>query len=423
MSNQANPFQQRLRQQARRLGQLPEPDAAARAHSEKLIAHIRHEIDAAGGRVSFARYMELALLAPGLGYYSAGSQKLGAGGDFVTAPEISPLFSRCVARQCGEVLAQLRQQGGTADVIEFGAGSGVMAADILLELQQLKCLPDHYYILEPSGDLRQRQRDTLTRRAPQLVDRVSWLDALPAPGFCGVMLANEVIDAMPVHRVMQTAEGGDAAALAEQAGASGWQEYYVSWGDERFQWQLDVISDARLQRRLAQLPGPLPVPYSTEINLAMEAWISALAAVLKRGLVLLLDYGFPRHEYYHPQRAQGTLMCHYRHRAHDDPFVYPGLQDITAHVDFTALAGAAVAAGLEVSGYCTQAHFLLSNQLGDMVAAYDPEDSAHYHAVTQQVRTLTSPEEMGELFKVIALTRSLPLPLSGFTFRDQRDKL
>jgi SAM-dependent MidA family methyltransferase len=411
MSNPPNNFSQQLKEQTQKLGQLPKPDVAARAHSEKLIAHIRHEIDAAGGSISFARYMELALMAPGLGYYSAGSHKLGAQGDFVTAPEISPLFSRCVARQCQQVIETLRHEPGGVDVLEFGAGSGVMAADILLELEQRQALPDHYYILELSGDLRQRQRDTIASRAPQWLEKVHWLDTLPAAGFRGVMLANEVVDAMPVHRVMHT----DAANSA-------WQEYYVTWRDERFQWQLADINDERLQHALHELPGQLPVPYSTEVNLALAGWIAALANVLESGLVLLVDYGFPRHEYYHAQRAQGTLMCHYRHRAHDDPFVYPGLQDITAHVDFTALAEAAVQAGLDVSGYCAQAHFLLSCQLDKMVAACDPQDPA-YLAITQQVRTLTSPEEMGELFKVIALTKSLSTPLMGFSFRDQREKL
>jgi len=413
MNNQPTTFKQRLQQQVQQLGQLPEPDAVAQAHSETLIRQIRHEIDVAGGRISFARYMELALLAPGLGYYSAGSEKLGEAGDFVTAPEISPLFSRCLARQCAEVLTPLREAGKGAVVLEFGAGSGVMAADILLELERLQSLPDEYAILEPSADLQQRQRHNLSQRVPHLFGKVRWLNGLPEAGFRGVMLANEVLDAMPVHRLQY---------MTTETQAAHWQEYYVSWRDDRFHWQTGALTDPRLQQRLNRLPHPLTEPYTTEINLAMEGWIAALAGVLEQGLVLLIDYGFPRHEYYHPQRNQGTLMCHYRHRAHDDPFVYPGLQDITAHVDFTAVAETAVQAGLDVSGYCTQAHFLLSNRLQDMVVEVEPEDPA-YPALAHQVQMLTSPEQMGELFKVIALTRAWSQPLTGFSFRDQRNRL
>ena len=428
MHEQQKSFRQRLQEQTSQLAQLPEPDAAAQSHSEKLIGYIRREIETAGGRISFARYMELVLLAPGLGYYSAGSQKLGEAGDFVTAPEISPLFSRCIARQCAEVLSALKRQGKqqgeqqgdeSPALLEFGAGSGVMAADILLELERLQSLPDHYAILEPSAELQQRQRDTLAQRAPHLLEKVRWLNALPAAGFRGVILANEVIDAMPVHRVLHTDPVADETPTADQPPPH-WQELYVSWHEGRFQWQAGALSDERLQHTLDNLS--LPAPYSTEVNLAMEGWIAALGGVLEQGLVLLIDYGFPRHEYYHAQRNQGTLMCHYRHRAHDDPFVYPGLQDITAHVDFTALAEAAVQAGLDVNGYCTQAYFLLSNQLQDMIAEVDPEDAA-YPDIARQVRILTSPEQMGELFKVMALTRGLPMPLSGFGFRDQRNKL
>lgn len=404
-----NPFQNRARinETAARISELPQPDADAEAHSQRLIDHIRLVMDDNGGRISFTRYMSLALMAPGLGYYSAGSRKFGEQGDFVTAPEISSLFSHCLARQCHQVFEQLG--AGGRDILEFGAGTGTMAAGILLELKRLACLPDHYFILEPSADLQARQRDTLQAQVPRLLERVEWLSVLPDSGFRGVILANEVLDAMPVQRIR--IENG---AL---------QEYFVTFADGRFQWQLDDVSDPQITHYVERMLPALPDGYSTEINLAMQAWLASLAPLLDAGLVLLVDYGFPAREYYHPQRANGTLMCHYRHRSHDDPFVYPGLQDITAHVDFTAVAEAAVEAGFDVSGYCAQAWFLLSCGLGDMLSAMDPDDVVIYAEVARQVRVLTSPEEMGELFKVIALTKKLDQPLTGFSLRDQREKL
>lgn len=416
MNQESQAYRQRLRQTTAEAGRLPVPDADAIAHSQQLIELIRHEMGQSGGAISFARYMELALMAPGLGYYSAGSRKFGEQGDFVTAPEISPLFSRCVARQCVQVLNGLREADDrnapqAVDILEFGAGTGVMAADVLLELEQQQSLPDHYYILELSADLRQRQHDTLTARASHLLQRVYWLDALPDQPLRGVILANEVLDAMPVHRIHI------------KAGVA--QEYFVGWKDEQFVWQLHQIGHPALQQRLEALTQTVN-EYTTEVNLAMEAWLRSLATVLAQGLVLLIDYGFPRAEYYHPQRSEGTLMCHYRHRAHADPFVYPGLQDITAHVDFTAVAEAAVESGFDLAGFTPQGHFLLSCGLTDMLADLAEPESTTYLALVQQVRTLTSPEQMGELFKVMALGKSLePLDIGllGFGFRDQRSRL
>jgi SAM-dependent MidA family methyltransferase len=384
---------------------LPTPDADAQAHSDRLVAKIREEIGAHGGKITFAHFMELALYAPGLGYYSAGSRKFGEQGDFVTAPEISPLFSRCVARQCQQVLTDL----AVGNILELGAGSGTMAVEILKELEHLKALPKAYFILEVSADLRQRQEQKLTEEVPHLMDRVQWLDKLPETGFCGIVLANEVLDAMPVHRFRIT-----AAATSE---------LYVGYDQTGFCWQTGPLSNEQLQEWINQLHDTLPTEYESEVNLAAEAWIHTIAQMMQKGLILIFDYGFPRHEFYHPQRDTGTLMCHYRHRAHPDPLILVGLQDITAHVDFTALAETAGIAGLHVSGFTSQAFFLLSTGLDEMVHHVHGGDSHDYWKVIQQVKKLTLPSEMGELFKVMALTRNYDEHLIGFSQMDHRGRL
>lgn len=384
---------------------LPVPDAVASAHSEKMLAYIQREIDVAGGQISFARYMELVLYAPGLGYYSAGAQKFGAAGDFVTAPEISSLFPRCIARQCLPVLKALKK----ADILELGAGTGIMAADVLLELEILNQLPQHYFILEVSPDLKERQRQALEQRCPHLLSWVEWLDTLPQD-FSGVIVANEVIDAMPVHRF--------------RTSAAGIQELYVCWRDDHLVWHADVPSSPDLIESIKKLQsaGLLGVgDYESEFNLWVPAWIQSLSQSLQKGLILLLDYGFPRHEFYHPDRSMGTLMCHYRHHAHTDPFLLPGLQDITAHVDFTQVAESAINAHLDVAGYTTQAAFLLGCGLDEMMA--DVSDVQEQFMLAQQVKMLTLPSEMGELFKVMALTRDIDMPLCGFALQDRRGRL
>lgn len=401
---------------------LPQPGAHAQRQSERLIELIRERIELAGGQIPFADYMSLALYAPGLGYYSAGNQKFGRGGDFVTAPEISPLFSRCVARQCQPVLAELKASDITVPIIlEVGGGSGVMAADILAELERLDCLPAEYQILELSAELQQRQAQTIAAKVPHLVGRVTWLTALPAQPFNGIVLANELLDAMPVHRF----------CLPENSGTAP-REAFVRWQEDRFAWLFDVPSSERLQERIAAIANLLgsnylgrerPQEFVSEINLAAEAWVKTIADCLNAGLILIIDYGFPRHEYYHPQRNTGTLMCHYRHRNHMDPFVYPGLQDITAHVDFTAIAEAAADSGLNVAGYNTQGFFLLAAGLNEMMAEVDPNNTVEYLRLSQQVKTLTLPGEMGELFKVLALTRNVEAPLLGFALQDLRNRL
>jgi SAM-dependent MidA family methyltransferase len=387
-------------------GDLPALGPEALAHSRQLEQAIREEIKAAGGAIPFARFMELALYAPGLGYYSAGALKFGAGGDFVTAPELSSVFGRCLARQCRQVLDRT---GG--DILEFGAGSGALAADILKELERLGTLPERYWILEVSPDLRQRQQQTLQERAPGLRSRVQWLDRLPEQ-FHGVVLANEVLDAMPVHRFR-----------IEQDGI---HELQVAWGNDHFQWA-SAVATGRLRQRVEQLQDELGEPfaegYTSEISLAHGPWINAVAQTLESGAVLLVDYGYPASEYYHPQRSAGTLMCHYRHRAHPDPFRWVGLQDITAYVDFTAVAEAAAACDLSVAGFTTQAHFLMGSGLGEIMAESDPADTQGHLELARQVKLLTLPGEMGERFKVLALTRGLTAPLMGFAVQDQRARL
>jgi SAM-dependent MidA family methyltransferase len=391
----------------KQLLQFPEPGDAARQHSQQLIGLLINDIEQHGGRISFERYMSLALAAPGLGYYVSGNQKLGEAGDFVTAPEISALFSRCLARQCAPVLSDLASEGAV-EILEFGAGSGVMAADLLLELERLGRLPSRYLILEVSGELRQRQQQTLQKKAGHLLEQVRWLDALTVSDFRGVILANEVLDAMPVHLFFKE---------KEKLG-----EYYVGWNGEQFVWEKDGFSNRQVEAHVSALASQLPDHYRSELNLAMDAWIASIAESMDKAVMIIIDYGFPRAEYYHPQRDQGTLMCHYRHRSHDDPFVYPGLQDITAHVDFTAVAEAADAAGLRVAGYNTQAMFLLATGLESMLQSTDVSDPEFLH-LAKQVKTLTMPGEMGELFKVMALSKGYDQALLGFSLQDLRGKL
>lgn len=376
---------------------LPVPSDVALAHSQRLSDLIKTEIATNNGQITFNRFMHLCLYAPGLGYYSAGLNKFGEGGDFVTAPEVSPLFSRCLARQCAEV-------GG--DVLEFGAGRGVMAADILLELKAQDSLPDQYYIMEVSADLKQRQQAMIQARAPDLFDRVVWLEQLP-DSFSGMVLANEVLDAMPVH-----------VFNIEQDKIS---EQYVALDGDQFVWQTgDVSSDVlRTQVEKIKTEQDLLEGYVSEINLFMMGWINSIASMMQKGMVLLIDYGYSRREYYHQQRSSGSLMCHYQHRAHTNPLLWPGLQDITAHVDFTALAEAGDAAGFSVDGFVTQAHFLMNCGIEQLMAAskQDPLE------MNQQIKKLMLPDAMGEVFKVMALSKDLEISISGLGQFDMRGRL
>ena len=375
---------------------LPEPSEDARRHSTRLGEAIRVEIDSAGGWIGFARFMELALYAPGLGYYVAGATKLGGDGDFVTAPEISPLFGRTLARQIAQIL-----EGSAGHVLELGAGSGAMAADVLAELQQLDRLPERYLILETSPQLAERQQRTLQEKRPALKNQVEWIGTLPQ-NFDGVIVANEVLDALPVHVVAWRENG------VFERGVS-WKEGLV-WSEQLL--QAGPLHDA------AEAIG-VEAGYVSEISLVVSALVRSLSAALRKGALLLIDYGFGRREYYHPQRAHGTLMCHYRHRAHGDPFFLPGLQDLTAHVDFTAVAEAGIDAGMKMLGYTTQAQFLVNSGITGLLAQHAQDAAIARIALTAGVQKLLSPAEMGELFKVIALGRGIDGPLIGFTSGDK----
>jgi SAM-dependent MidA family methyltransferase len=395
---------------------LPPLTPEEQSHSLRLAAYLREALVAAGGWLGFERFMELALYAPGLGYYSAGSVKFGAGGDFVTAPEVSDLFSRCIARQCAAVL---NHTGG--GILELGAGTGRMAAAVLTELAAQQVLPERYAILEVSADLAQRQRERLARLPQALRERVVWLERLPEQPLHGVMLANEVADALPCRRFRCDADGIrelgvvlDAASGERTTGAApiGFRDGAVA---------ADASLAGACHEILAGLPEPLPAGYISEVCLRIAPWIGALSACLARGLLLLCDYGLPRRHYYHPQRASGTLRCHYKHLAHEDPYINLGVQDITAWVDFTRVAEAALAAGLEVSGFATQAAFLLGLGVEGLVT----EAGADIERIrlAGEARRLLMPEEMGEAFKMMALGRGLDIPLAGFALQDLRHLL
>ena len=378
--------------------QLPEPSGDAVAHSQVCAAMLRDEIAKANGWLSFARFMELALYAPGLGYYASGARKFGADGDFVTAPEISSLFGQCLAQSIGEVL---QETGG--DVLELGPGSGKLAADVLLALEESGNLPGKYFLLEVSADLRERQQQAIAGLPTHLANRAVWLDHLPQD-FVGAIIANEVLDVVPVHLVTFS---------------SGWIfERGVAVRDDALVWQNVPALSPGLNEPVAAIQREYlnhtpPEGYLTEIAPAAGGLIKSLAQSLKHGAMIFVDYGFRGAEYYHPSRITGTLMCHYRHFAHTDPFRFSGLQDITAHVDFTAIADAGIASGLDLLGYTTQASFLLASGLTERLQRADPAAAASYLTLTNQVQRLVSPAEMGEFFKVIGFGKGLASPITA----------
>ena len=383
---------------------LPEPDADARAHSERVASVLRAAIAAAGGYIPFERYMDLALYAPGLGYYAAGATKLGPAGDFITAPELTPLFSTALAAQVAAILAAT--SGG--EIVEIGGGSGRLAADLLNALAARDVLPTRYAILEVSPELAERQRATLAHDAAAHFERVAWISALP-DAIDGALIANEVLDAI-APKVVARRDGE-------------FLERGVSWDSTstRFAWA-ERPADARLAR-LAAARFPEEGDYLSEVNPAAEALVETVGTRMATGAALFIDYGFPAAEYYHAQRSEGTLMCHYRHRVHGDPFAWPGLTDITVHVDFTAMAVAGERGGLHVAGFTAQAPFLLGCGILDALAATGAPDSLAYIRAAASVQKLLAPSEMGELFKVLALAKTETIAWPGFAVADRRHRL
>lgn len=382
------------------LAHLPSPSLDAAAHSARLTRLIADEIAVTGGWISFARYMELALHAPGLGYYSAGARKFGPDGDFVTAPELGPLFACTLAHQAMQVL-----RATDGDILEFGAGSGRLARDLLSELAVLNCLPRRYLILETSAELKARQAALLQKELPQFAARIEWLTALPEE-FTGFIFGNEVLDSMPVHVIKTRADGID--------------ELGVDFDGEKFTESMRPAKGVVLE---AAKELNLPPDYATEIGLAPRAFVRALAACIEHGVALFVDYGFPAHEHYHAQRNRGTLMCHYRQHAHDDPFSLVGLQDITAHVDFSAIARAGTESGLELLGYCGQARFLINSGITTFLEKIPAKNVKAYLPSSAEAQKLMSPAEMGELFKVIAFGKNFSEALVGFATGNRRHTL
>ena len=378
----------------------PEPDSEGLAHSARVVERVHTEIEGHGGVLPFERYMALVMYEPGLGYYVSGTRQFGRQGDFVTAPELGSLYGRCVARQAAQVLDQL--DGGS--LLEFGAGSGVLAATVLAELADRDSLPVEYLIMEVSPVLRAQQRQTLAGQIEKNAVKVRWLDSLPDFGFRGVILANEVLDAMPITRFRVGVEGHMTAGVVRHNG-------HLDWA-----WQRDTAQDGRIDR-LVQQYG-LEADYTSEVNPRSAAWMQTVGWLLDAGLILVMDYGYPGAEYYHYERSDGTLMCHYQHRAHMDPFLYPGLQDLTTHVDFSAVASAGQAAGLDIAGFTSQEAFLLSTGVLDLVG--DASSDSVDPKLVAELKQLTLASEMGESFKTLAMVKHIGTPLLGFSLRDRR---
>lgn len=399
-----------------------------------LLSRLQNEAS-----MSFAEFMQAVLYHPEGGYYTTFLQEFGR--DFITAPEITPLFAYCLAEQCLDILPHLKQPR----LLEFGAGSGQLCCDLLCRLEQLDCLPECYTILEVSGALQQQQRQKIDQHIPHLSDRVQWIQTWPDDAFEGVIIANEVLDAMPVHRFLYMDDqlyeiyvglnqdnGTCHTPSGAQRGISNTRYHAksqeiphcapddvraVTSQEQMLREVCQVCDNPRLIEHIKRITPNLSAPYQSEVNLLMDGWLEKCGQILSKGLMLIIDYGFPRHEYYHPDRSQGTLMCHYQHRTHTNPFVYLGEQDMTAHVDFTHVAEAGILAGFEVAGFTSQASFLLANGLLSLVSS---DNSILSIQQKQVIKTLIQPNEMGELFKVIALTKSWQRPLRGFQIQDRR---
>jgi SAM-dependent MidA family methyltransferase len=389
---------------------LPIPSDEAMAHSAQLVEYLKHNIRCKGGWLSFADFMDGLLYAPGLGYYAAGATKFGRAGDFVTAPEISPTFGRTIARYIAPILGHIQDPV----ILEPGAGTGRLAVSMLIGLQQLNALPQRYCILEPSPSLQQIQREHLAEYIPELIDRVEWLDSMPDK-IRGIVIANEVLDAMPVHLMVATEQSGvfleRGVALSEneqnigQESPSSFQYHSpFIWKDRPASPQLNESAACHLSLDIRQALEPGAV---FELGLPAEAWCRFIADRFDQGQIILIDYGFPAREMYHPQRRNGTLMCHYRHHAHNDPFWYPGLQDVTAHIDFTSIARTFLQSGLNIDQYQTQAGFLLGSGILETLTPGLEPGSVAWLRETTAIQKLLSPAEMGELFKVMIASRAI----------------
>jgi len=390
---------------------LPTPSVEEMEFSQPLIGLICQKITDNDGLISFDQFMSLALYTPGLGYYANDKPIFGEQGDFITAPELTPIFSRCLANQAKQVLSTIEN----ADILEFGAGSGTMACDILLELEKLNCLPDHYFIIEISPTLKQTQAAHIKTHAPHLFNRVHWLENLPE-SFNGIIFGNELLDALTTHRVLFDKNGKH-------------KELYVGFENGQFNWIADEPSSEFLSAQIDKVYKSnqenidAAERYESEINLASINWITSLSETLNQGLILLIDYGFSEDEYYRPERHEGSLMCHYKHRAHNNPLTHVGLQDLTSHVNFTQIAEVAFDNELNIDGFTTQTYFLLGCGLETLLNEIDINDTKLFVAETQPIKQLILPDEMGDLFKVIGLSKNINLPLLGFSVKNQLERL
>ena len=382
---------------------LPQPDASSMEHSAQLVDLIRNTIANNSGWIDFSQYMQLALYAPGLGYYSAGLTKFGESGDFITAPEISPLFACSLANPVAKILQDMTHP----QIMEFGAGSGKLAADLLTRLEILQALPEKYLIVELSGELQQRQSQTIMQLVPHLHGRVAWLQQLPAKSLNAVIVANEVLDAMPVTRFVKKSGTFYPLGVALECNELCLQTGSFDQGLH------DAIVAIEQETDIEMCDG-----YTSEINFNIEPWLQSVGDILDQGVIYLIDYGYPRSEYYLPERAMGTLMCYFRHRSFDDALRYPGLQDITAFVDFTAVAEAALHAGLDLEGFTSQANFLLDCGLPALLQEKLGDNERKNFGWIQQMKTLTLPSEMGERFKVMSISKNMDIKVSGFGLQD-----
>ncbi len=386
---------------------FPKPDSLSARHSARVGEHLREKIEQSGGQISFAEYMHEALYAPGLGYYSAGSAKFGVDGDFVTAPEVSAVFGKVLARQIAEVLRTIKH----GSILEFGAGSGKLAVDVLTALEKMNTLPATYEIVEVSADLQERQGRRLQQSLPHLADRVHWLSELPQD-FEGVIVANEVLDSLPVERFVRRESGVFQSCVTFDAARFVWTELPATG--------LLAATVAEIE---ADIGSTFPNAYTSEVSLAAPLWVGDLATSLKQGAIFLFDYGVSRREFYAPDRADGWLRCHFRHYAHSDPLIYPGIQDLTSWVDFSAIAGAAVANGLDLLGYQTQSQFFMGGGLELEMQGFNELPVASQIKLSGQIKTLTLPGEMGENFKCIVLSRGDIDTPSAFQFADRTNSL